>query len=381
MQPERVVLELAVAAIVAAATAAAYAPLVIAAGLLDTPDRPRKIHDAPTPTAGGLAIGLGFALALAALALWPRGAWQEALTAGGVWKAGLIVAFSYLAFAMGLADDYKALSARMKMGFMIALALALSVFATRAESLPLYGPHVLTLYWPLAVIGSALWVFGLMNATNFMDGANGLAIGCTTISLVGVAILAEMGGAQDAAVLATAGAGAMLGFLVWNWPHGKIFAGDAGSLFAGVLAAGAALLLVEQGGVSPFSVAILFFPVLADTLLTFVWRVQRRENLLNGHSDHFYQVATRRGWTRDQVTLAYWLATAVCVLLAIFAVSMRQAALAADNDRAVLTVIATSTGKITLLCLAVAASAVSIYVRRAETPSVGAGDDEIGEVR
>jgi UDP-N-acetylmuramyl pentapeptide phosphotransferase/UDP-N-acetylglucosamine-1-phosphate transferase len=170
----------------------------------------------------------------------------------------------------------------------------------------------------LGVLGSALWLFTIVNAVNFMDGANGLSMGSTAIGLASMGVIALLSAAPHAAALAFCGVGALVGFLVWNFPKGAVFAGDAGSLFAGMLAAVVGLILAQDAGVSPVVCAIAFFPLLADVLLTLNYRVgKRRPNLFDGHSEHLYQIGLRAGLSHRRVSLTYWALTAHCGLIAI----------------------------------------------------------------
>jgi UDP-N-acetylmuramyl pentapeptide phosphotransferase/UDP-N-acetylglucosamine-1-phosphate transferase len=95
-----------------------------------------------------------------------------------------------------------------------------------------------------------------------------------------------------------------------------LFAGDSGALFAGALAALASLSAIQGGGVSPFVPPLLFFPILADVLLTLAWRAMKGRKLLTGHREHVYQIMIRGGLKVRHVARLYWLATLICGLAA-----------------------------------------------------------------
>ena len=312
-------LELFLAAFVAMGASALLCPLVIAAGVWDNPDAARKQHRDPTPTAGGLAAASGFALALAALTLWPRAHWADALLGDGFLRTGLAVGFSFLALLIGLLDDLRNLNARLKFGLITALSLLVAVFVARAAELPVGGGVVIPFGFIFGVLGSALWVFTLTNAVNFMDGANGLAMGSMTVGLTGMALLGWLNHAPHVTALSMCAVGGLVGLLLWNYPGGKVFAGDAGALFIGMLASCAGLLLVRDGGVSPIIPPLLFFPVLADVLLTLAYRVKHGRPPLEPHRDHLYQVALRAGMTHRRISLIYWIVTAHCAAMAVLA--------------------------------------------------------------
>jgi UDP-N-acetylmuramyl pentapeptide phosphotransferase/UDP-N-acetylglucosamine-1-phosphate transferase len=298
---------------------AAVSPVMIKAGIPDAPDGARKLHHQVTPTSGGLAIAVGFASAIAVLAMWPGARWEEMLGLEMIGHLALAVVLALAAFLVGLADDIRSLGPRLKFGLIALFSLCTALFLARAEIIPFFAGAILPLSPIAAVLGSALWMFTIVNATNFMDGANGLAMGSMGVGLAGLAVIASINGAPDAAILALAGVGAAIGFLVWNFPRGLIFAGDAGALFIGMLAGAAALVTIEAGGVSPFVPVIIFFPVLADVLLTLAWRLKRGRPLLASHRDHLFQIGLRAQLGHARVTLTYWALTAVCAVIALLA--------------------------------------------------------------
>ncbi len=312
-------IELFVATALAALASAALCPVVIAAGLWDNPDSVRKNHKAPTPTAGGLAAASGFAIALAALSFWPDARWSETLAQGAPMQIALATAAAFAALVLGLFDDLHNLGPRFKFGLMAAISLFVAVFVARAQEFSIGAGMSLDTGFVFGVLGSALWVFTMANAVNFIDGANGLAMGSMIVGLVGLAMIAWVHEAPHAMALALCGVGGLTGLLCWNFPRGKVFAGDAGALFAGVLAAAAGLVLVQDGGVSPIIPPLLFFPILADVLLTLAHRARRGRPLLEAHRDHLYQVGLRAGLSHARVATIYWIVTAHCAVLAFVA--------------------------------------------------------------
>jgi len=304
---------------VAALASAMLCPLVMAAGLWDNPDSARKQHGTPTPTAGGVAAAAGFALALALLTFWPGARWSDPLSGEVLLRTGLAVAAAFAALLLGLIDDVANLNARFKFGVVAVLGLLVAVFIARADAFPVGGAVTFALPMVVAALGSALFVFTLTNAVNFMDGANGLAMGSVAIGLVGMAVLGLTHGAPHVTALCLCGVGGLIGLLLWNFPNGRIFAGDAGALFIGMLASVAALLLVRDGGVTPVVPPLLFFPLLADVLLTLAHRVKHARPLLQPHRDHLYQVGLRAGLSHRRVALIYWAATAHCAAMGVIA--------------------------------------------------------------
>jgi UDP-GlcNAc:undecaprenyl-phosphate/decaprenyl-phosphate GlcNAc-1-phosphate transferase len=312
-------LELLFATALAALASAALCPVVIAAGLWDNPDSARKNHHAPTPTAGGLAAASGFALALAALSLWPHAQWNEVLAQDASLQIALAVIASFAALVLGLFDDLHNLGPRFKFGLMVALSLFVALFVARAQAFSIGGGLVFDPGLVVGVVGSALWVFTMANAVNFIDGANGLSTGSMAVGLLGLALIAWVHEVPHAVALAVCGVGGLAGLLFWNFPKGTVFAGDAGALFSGVLAAAAGLILVQDGGVSPLIPPLLFFPILADVLLTLAYRVRKGRPLLEAHRDHLYQIGLRAGLSHGRIAVIYWIATAHCAAIAFVA--------------------------------------------------------------
>lgn len=308
------------AAVGACAASAAACRLVMAAALTDAPDTARKAHKAPTPTAGGLgaAFGVGVGVALAPLA-GP--------------EPGLVAALAFAAalLGLGLADDLVSPRAGLKFVVIAALSLAFAAWGGRVDAIGLLDAGGVALgeaglSWPdrtvtlsvvLAIAGTALWLFTLTNAVNFMDGANGLAMGSTVVGATGVAVLSILHGAAAPALAGLMLAAGLAGFLIWNAPGGRLFAGDAGSLFAGGLAGAIGVLAVQDGGVSVWAVALCFLPMLADVLLTLAHRARLRRNLLNGHREHLYQIGLRAGAGHARIAGLYAFLSAHCVACAL----------------------------------------------------------------
>lgn len=303
------ILELAGGAGIAALVSLGVCRVQMSAGPVDKPDEQRKAHRVPTPTSGGIGIATGYTAALIALGEYAGVLGLEAHVAALVWLAS---AFAFTFLLIGFIDDTRPLGPRVKFLCFTLLSLAAAITMGVVDVLPTGNGATLSLGLMVGLFGTALWVFTLVNCVNFMDGANGLAIGSVTIGLIALGLIANAEGLASAAALTLCCAGALIGFLVWNFPHGKLFAGDSGALFAGAIAAIASLILIARGELSPFIPPILFLPLLADALLTLAWRVRHRRKLLVGHQEHFYQIAMRAGWQHWQITLLYWAAMAIC---------------------------------------------------------------------
>jgi len=302
--------ELAIAVAMAALVSALTCMVLVRRGPLDLPDRARKAHTSPTPTSGGLGIAAGFHTGGLLLIAFPI--WETALIAQGIPLLATLVLFAFAFLLMGFIDDATPLSPRLKFLLFALAALAAAWRIGVVNLLPFGEGNVLQLPLLIGLVGSALWIFTLINSVNFMDGSNGLSMGSVAIGLSVLGAIAIRLGSPTGAAICFCAAGALLGFLFWNFPNGRLFAGDAGALFVGALAALASLYIIRRTQLSPFVPPILFFPLLADALLTLLWRARRGRSLLDAHSEHLYQIAHRASWSHARVAGVYWLATGIC---------------------------------------------------------------------
>lgn len=310
---------IALASLIALLASAGLCRVVMFAGLSDPPNEQRKAHSVPTPTSGGLAMGAAFALALAWLVREAAVDWGPRLPSGSGWSIVWVFVGAFVALMLGAADDVRPLGPRVKFLVLGCGALLFAGCVAHARYFTL-GPGVtLDVGLVFGILGSALWIFTLSNSVNFMDGANGLAMGSVAVGLLGLAGIAAGSGAWHGVATAVLGAAALSGFLVWNFPKGKLFAGDAGALFAGALAALISLVVIRDGQVSPLIPPLLFFPLLADVLLTLHWRVRQGRPWLQPHADHLFQIALRAGWTHGRVAVVYWVVSAHCAAVGVLA--------------------------------------------------------------
>ncbi len=283
-------------------------------GVRDAPDNVRKLQETPVPTSGG--VGFAFAAVLGALAAW---------VATGSWPPGdvaFVLAGAVMALVLGFVDDRWPVPAKAKLLAMLAIAVGLVVAGVRADALAPWPDVSFALPWALAAAGSLAWIVVVVNAVNFMDGANGLAMGMAAIASAGLALCAAIIGAWEIAALAAALAGALLGFLVLNVP-GRLFAGDAGALFVGAALAGLGLLLVRAEPELLFVPPLLLSTFLVDVLLTLVWRARRGRPLFSPHRDHAYQIALKAGMKHTLVAGIYAIWTFNAAAIAIVATLAR----------------------------------------------------------
>lgn len=278
--------------------------LVMRWRVLDHPND-RSAHDQSIPKAGGLGIMSGVVVALATLAS------NGGFAADGKAVIALIV-LALLTGGLGLYDDLRDLSAKLKFVILAGLALLAAGLIYPVNGFALDQAQV-SLPYIMAILGTALWVFVLGNGANFMDGADGLIAGSSVVAALFLAILSAAAGQGIALQLSLALLAAILGFLPLNLPPARIFLGDTGALFIGFWLAGTALFYIHEGPPGAvYAVVLLFMPWLSDVLLTMAWRAMRRENLLQAHNDHIFQLALRAGFSHGQIALFMALQMLIC---------------------------------------------------------------------
>jgi UDP-N-acetylmuramyl pentapeptide phosphotransferase/UDP-N-acetylglucosamine-1-phosphate transferase len=264
--------------------------------LLDIPNE-RSSHSRPTPRGAGLGIvvvTLGGWLAYG-LAAAP-GCWQL-VTAYAV-GAGLIAAVSWV-------DDWHPLPIALRLA-VHSLGAGLAVWALGswdAVDVPLLGLRGLGwLGLPLTFV----WVVGLTNAYNFMDGIDGIAGGQAVVAGLALGYLGWLSGQPLVGVLGWLVAAGSLGFLGHNWPPARIFLGDVGSTFLGYTLAVLPLML-RAGGAGRTSLAglLVVWPFVFDSAFTLLRRLSKGENILRPHRSHLYQRLVIAGCSHRTVTLLY----------------------------------------------------------------------------
>ncbi|MDO8665122.1 MAG: MraY family glycosyltransferase, partial [Gemmatimonadales bacterium] len=191
-----------------------------------------RTRDAPIPRAGGLAVVTAAVLSLLLLGMVftpVRALVQYSRTElSAVYLGALGI------LALGVIDDIKGLSAPPKFAVEIAIAVGLYLVGVRASTVWLpFG--IVSLGWALGLAFTVLWIVGITNAFNLLDGIDGAAAGAAVFALLAMFVTSVTLGQPLVALLTVALAGATLGFLPYNFPPAKVYLGDAGSLFLGFM--------------------------------------------------------------------------------------------------------------------------------------------------
>ena len=286
------VLALAIATLIAATV---IAGVWIRIGPHDAPDGDRKNQEKSMPTSGGIAVAATVIPATIIASLLFEGWLTPALIA--------LIFGSALMFIMGLWDDIVDLPALPKLAAQVGLALVVAFFGVRVGQFDL-GRYVFETGLIIGIFGSAAWLVVVTNAVNFMDGSDGLSMGSSATIAAGLCGLSAISGAWDIAAFSGILLAGLIGLLVFN-ARGKLFAGDAGSLFVGFYLAGLTLIWISRMGLSVWIAPTLFIAFLSDVLLTLIWRYQHGRNLLQPHREHIYQISIAAGVKQYVVAAIY----------------------------------------------------------------------------
>ena len=173
----------------------------------------------------------------------------------------------------------------------------------------------LTIGWLVGGIITFLWIVGLTNAYNFMDGIDGIAGGQAVVAGLGWATIGWLNNVPLVFALGLFICASSLGFLGHNWPPAHIFMGDVGSAFLGYTFA--ILPLLHNNATMPLVGLLLVWPFVFDTVFTFVRRLLKGENVFSAHRSHLYQRLVIAGYSHQRVALTYIGLAAVGGVLAI----------------------------------------------------------------
>ena len=287
---------------IAAALAYVLTPVAMcvatALGAIDTPDSGRRIHVRPIPRAGGLAVATSFVLVgLVALLLQAQ---LELFGSGWRWQPErwfgfqgpsteqvLLAVFggAVMAAVFGFIDDKWQIRARWQFGFQLVLAAFAIVLGLQILEInnPLewlggaFADDTLVFEGILASLITALWIVGMINSINFIDGLDGLSTGVAIIAALTLGFVSlgyESSYQLIVALLCAVFAGALLGYLPWNFNPARVFIGTTGVMVMGYLLA---VLAILGSAKVPVALLILGVPII-DTF----WIITRR--LLSGHS-------------------------------------------------------------------------------------------------
>ncbi|MBR6422727.1 undecaprenyl/decaprenyl-phosphate alpha-N-acetylglucosaminyl 1-phosphate transferase [bacterium] len=271
----------------------------------------RKIHRGAIPRIGGIGISLGTLLPIFLLCFFFHSGIILNTTNNIVlyFVGGLAISL------LGLFDDINGINAKIKLLFQTAIAFMATQYGALVETLPMpWGRLELGVF---SYVITIFWIIGIINAFNLIDGMDGLSSGITLFSSLTLAILAIVNGYLPTALVALALAGAVTGFLIYNFNPARIFMGDSGSMFIGYILA--VLSLRSQS--KAHAVVSIMVPIIAmglpilDTTLAFLRRIMRHQSIFAADKQHIHHFLLSLGFNQRKTVLILYSISIVFTIL------------------------------------------------------------------
>jgi UDP-GlcNAc:undecaprenyl-phosphate/decaprenyl-phosphate GlcNAc-1-phosphate transferase len=270
-------------------------------GVVDAPSESHKTHKNPVPYLGGVAIALGVVIVTYIASLASDFSRETFLLASSVLIPAIIMGI------VGLIDDLRKLSPwpRFIIQSLFGIAISALLVATNTLGSP-FGNNWIDI--PI----TTLFIVGITNSINFFDNIDGGASGALAIAAVFLFILSFQGGQFLIAALSIVLAGATLGFLLWNKPPARIYMGDAGALFLGILIASLAIRFDPNpiDRIASFSIPLLLLAIpILDTSVAVASRIRRRISPFQGGQDHLSHRLIRMKFSKRQSVCILWISS------------------------------------------------------------------------
>lgn len=302
------------AALISFATTPIVKVIAKKTGAIDIPKMERKIHSAPTPLLGGLAIFAGIIIAMC-------------LKESGLSKSeiGILIGAAII-LAGGVLDDIYDLKPILKLAFQISAVIALMLFNVDIQIItnPL---SVNNSYFNVGILSipiTFIWVIGVTNAINLIDGLDGLAAGIALISAFTMFIIALLNNRYDAMVLSAILCGAVSGFIPYNFNPASIFMGDTGSQLLGFLLAGISI----EGAIKSATAFAVVAPIIAlgvpiyDTLFAIIRRKLNGKPIMSGDRGHLHHRLMEAGLSQRQTVVVMYITSAILGGISIIAMQI-----------------------------------------------------------
>ncbi len=280
--------------------------------IVDLPSQ-RKVHKKPIPYLGGVAIYFSFMITFI-LSILVISFFKFDI------KISSLIITSLLLLLLGLYDDLKGVTPLLKLSFqiIIALILTLSGFIIDKITNPLGG----SLYFPywLSLILTVFWIVGIINAINLLDGLDGLAAGVINIASLFIFIIAIINSNSIIGCMTIILIGTTLGFLLFNFPPAKIFMGDTGSMFLGLIFAVIAIIGNRKSAVAinlVIPIVLLAIPII-DTLLAIIRRANKKKYIFKADKEHIHHRLLNLGIPYRKVIILIYL---FCIYLGLISLA------------------------------------------------------------
>lgn len=287
-------------------------------GWVAVPTHERHLHSTPLPRLGGVAIFLSTSLCMVMIALW---GWRHPQAHSPAFLSTLVTIMvpASLVFLLGVYDDLRGAGPYIKFAVQGIAATMLYAGGLRITNIPvIFGQRALP--WFIGLLCTILWVLAITNAFNLIDGLDGLAAGCALFSTMVAFVVALFHGPTLAEVMTIALAGAIIGFLRYNFNPATIFLGDSGSLYIGFLLSALALHGAQK---SPTIVAVAIpivsfgLPIL-DTSLSILRRLISGRSVFTADREHIHHKLLQHGLSHRQVVILLYGVSAAFAMLSLF---------------------------------------------------------------
>jgi UDP-GlcNAc:undecaprenyl-phosphate GlcNAc-1-phosphate transferase len=272
--------------------------IALAQGVLDRPNSAHKSHKNPVPYLGGVAIIIGVVIVSYIALISNKFIWSN------FWLATSVLGPAVVMGLVGLWDDLKSLNPLPRFigqsiaGLVIAFTLILNDNIGNPTGITILDAAV-----------TVLWIVGICNSINFFDNLDGGAAGTVAITAISLTYLAITGDQYFIAALSIVVAGSTLGFLIWNKAPARIYMGDAGALFLGLLIATLTVRFKPSTDnlVSSFAVPVLLLAIpILDTTVAVFSRLRRKVSPFQGGKDHLSHRLVRAGLSRKLSAITLW---------------------------------------------------------------------------
>jgi len=282
------------------------------------PSQERHLHSSPLPRLGGVAIFLSFSLCAALAAIWSV-RHPDPLSPHVLRTMFTILVPAALVFALGVYDDLHGVGPYFKFSVQAVAAVMLYAGGLRIVNIPvIFGVH--NLPWYLGLVFTIIWVLGITNAFNLIDGLDGLAAGSALFSTMVAFVVAVLNGPPLVEIMTIALAGAILGFLRYNFNPATIFLGDSGSLFIGFVLSALALYGAQK---APTIVAVAIpvvsfgLPIL-ETAISILRRLISGRPIFTADREHIHHKLLQHGLSHRQVVILLYGVSAGFAMLSLF---------------------------------------------------------------
>jgi UDP-GlcNAc:undecaprenyl-phosphate/decaprenyl-phosphate GlcNAc-1-phosphate transferase len=283
--------------------------VALAQGVLDLPNSAHKSHKKPVPYLGGVAIIIGVVIVSYIALISNKFTWSN------FWLATSVLGPAVVMGLVGLWDDLKSLKPLPRFigqsiaGVVVAIILILNDNIGNPTGITALDAAI-----------TVLWIVGICNSINFFDNLDGGAAGTVAITAISLTYLAITGDQYFIAALSIVVAGSTLGFLIWNRVPARIYMGDAGALFLGLLIATLTVRFKPStdNAVTSFAIPVLLLAIpILDTTVAVLSRFRRKVSPFQGGKDHLSHRLVRYGLSRKVSAITLWLLSALYGMFAV----------------------------------------------------------------